>query len=474
MFPFSLKISLPGLICCMCLLLTLSLKAQEQLEIHHINVENGDATMILIHDTAVDTFPARVLIDGGMRDSYAFLNNYFKNCFRDTMPVAHFKYMILSHHHEDHYTGFKSLGNRAFIQVDTIIDVGGYKLESAYAAIAPPDSSAATLKRGYQDKNGRLKKRFRDVYMNALKKAYDSSLLKSRSKVITSFPRDIGKTITIGTVNGVPVTLTCVAAAAYTYARNGDSVSYGVSSGNNCNDYSLGFVLRYGEFRYFTGGDLGGQKGSGSIDQETTLAGGLDTLLHQLSYSFDSTATQDSATGHICAFKVSHHGSDHSTNPVFMKIRPAAAIISAGDKKVWALPNPAFQQRLNTTWKPLSSRADSTRPFGVFDRGLYITNLYNFQNVGTERDSCLKYAVQLFAGRTDMQFQYGNDYDTAGVATGVMTGSSKDPTCKDSYVLIVEPKDITTQSIFYLYMTNYWKGVIMRFLGGYKCHRNAR
>ncbi|PSL44237.1 beta-lactamase superfamily II metal-dependent hydrolase [Chitinophaga niastensis] len=468
MFSLSLKKNLYSLICCMCLLLTLSLKAQEQLEIHHINVENGDATMILIHNTAVDTFPASVLIDGGMKDSYAFLNNYFKHCFKDTMPVAHFKYAILSHHHQDHYTGFKSLGDSAFIQVDTIIDVGGYKFSSAYAAIAPPDTIAAALKRGGD------KPTIKRVYMKALKTAYDKSLLKSRSKVITSFPRDIGKSITIGTVNGIPVTLTCVAAAAYTYTRNGDSLFCGISRENNPNDYSLGFVLRYGEFRYFTGGDLGGENGPKFTDQETTLVGGLDTLLHELSYSFDATATRDSVTGHICAFKVSHHGSDHSTNPAFLKIRPAVAIVSAGNQKNWALPNPAFQQRLDTTWKPLSSRADGTRPFGVSDRGLYITNLYNFKRYGTERDSCLKYAVQLFAGRTDTEFHYGNDYDPAGVATGAMTGSSEDPTCKDSYILIVEPNNITTQSIFYLYMTNFWKGVIMSPIGNYKCHRNAR
>ncbi|MBO9728494.1 MAG: hypothetical protein J7623_07655 [Chitinophaga sp.] len=468
MFPFSLKINLPGFICCMCLLTTLSLKAQEQLEIHHINVENGDATMILIHNTAVDTFPAAVLIDGGLRESNAFIKNYFRNCLRDSMPVAHFKYMILSHHHQDHYYGFKSLGDSAFIQVDTVIDVGGYKLNSTYAAIAPPDSSGPALSRGGTGP------RFRSAYLGGLKKAYNRGLLKSRSSVITSFPRDIGKSITIGTVNGIPVTLTCVAGASYTYDRSRNAVSNGVSAANNCNDYSLGFVLQYGEFRYFTAGDLGGQNTGNSIDQETTLARGLDTLLPSLSYSFDSTATTDSVTGHICAFKVSHHGSDHSTNAVFLQIRPAVAIVSAGNKKTWALPNPAFQHRLDASWRPLSSRADSTRPFGVSDRGLYITNLYNFQNAGTARDSCLKYAVLLFAGRTDTEFHYGNDYDAAGLATHAMTGSSADPTCKDSYILVVEPNNITTQSTFYLYMTNYWKGVIMSPVGNYQCHRNTR
>ncbi len=469
MFPFSLKINLSCFICCICLLATLSLKSQELLEIHHINVENGDATMILIHDTAANTFPASVLIDAGMSNSLAFLSPYFKNCFGDSMPVAHFKYMILTHHHTDHYNGFKSLGDSTFIQVDTIIDVGGYKLDSAYPAIAPPDSIGTALERGG---GGKI---FKKVYLKALEKAYGKGLLKSRSNVITSFPRDIGKIITIGTVNSIPVTLTCVAAAGYTYTGIRDSLTHDSSKQNSPNDYSLGFVLRYGEFRYFTSGDLGGYNGSNFIDQETTLAGGLDTLLHQLSYSFDSTATRDSITGHICAFKVSHHGSDHSSNPVFMKIRPAVAIVSAGNQVKWALPNPAFQQRLDSTWKPLSSRADSTRPFGVSDRGLYITNLYNFpKKRGTERDSCLKYAVQLFAGRTDTQLQYGNDYDTAGMATGAMTGSSKDPRCKDSYILTVEPRDITKQSTFYLYMTNYWKGVIMRLLGAYECHRNER
>ncbi|HVI47851.1 MAG TPA: MBL fold metallo-hydrolase [Chitinophaga sp.] len=476
MFLFSLKRKLYSIICCINLLIPLCAVAQnELLEIHHINVEDGDATMIVIHDTASNTFPVKVLIDGGIKTSNVFLATYFKNYFNDSMPLARFKYVILSHHHNDHYNGFKYIGRRDFIQIDTIIDVGGYPLGNAYAPIKPPDSSKADYARGYYAKatSTSAKPMFVKTYLKALKMAYDSGLLKSRSSVITSFPRDIGKSVTIGTVNGVPVTLTCVTGAAYAYGRKGDSVYCGVSASNSPNDYSLGFVLQYGEFRYLSAGDLGGENGGNFRDQETVLAGGLDTLLHAFSYSYDSTATKDSTRGHICAFKASHHGSDHSSNATFLRIRPAVAVISAGSKDSWGLPHPDFQRRLDTTWIPLSNRTSATRPFGISDRGFYATNLYDFNYHGGNRDSCRKYAVQLFANRDDTYFSYGNDYDAAGAATTNMTGTSKDRLCKDNYILKVEPLNITTQCTFYLYRTNYAKGVIMAPAGNFQCHRNT-
>lgn len=50
-----------------------SIQAQEELHIHHINVEDGDATMIGIYNTGTGTYKSNILIDNaaaGQKSGY--------------------------------------------------------------------------------------------------------------------------------------------------------------------------------------------------------------------------------------------------------------------------------------------------------------------------------------------------------------------------------------------------------------------
>lgn len=67
------------------------------------------------------------------------------------------------------------------------------------------------------------------------------------------------------------------------------------------NDSSIGLLVKFGNFKYFTGGDL-----TSEVEDKLDL-------------------------GHVCAFKCSHHGSKHSSSASFLeKHTPSAALISAG------------------------------------------------------------------------------------------------------------------------------------------------
>jgi beta-lactamase superfamily II metal-dependent hydrolase len=103
---------------------------------------------------------------------------------------------------------------------------------------------------------------------------------------------------------GGGVTIQCL-------ATDGEVYNYGVvpNSTGSENDLSVGWKLNYNSFQYFTGGDLGGEV-STYADNETPLA---------------------PQVGNVDAFKINHHGSQYSTNQVFVNtLQPEVGIISVG------------------------------------------------------------------------------------------------------------------------------------------------
>ena len=76
------------------------------------------------------------------------------------------------------------------------------------------------------------------------------------------------------------------------------------------NPYSLGFLIRHNNFRYFTAGDL-------MIAQEDKTAAFLNP--------------NNNNAGHVCAVKISHHGAAKSTSAAYLaRMLPRAAFISTG------------------------------------------------------------------------------------------------------------------------------------------------
>lgn len=83
------------------------------------------------------------------------------------------------------------------------------------------------------------------------------------------------------------------------------------------NDRSVSFKLTYGDFTYWTGGDLGGGQ-LGSEDIESKIVSRL---------------------GQVDVVKASHHGSNSASNPSFvLGTNPDAVVISCGDKNRYNHP----------------------------------------------------------------------------------------------------------------------------------------
>jgi beta-lactamase superfamily II metal-dependent hydrolase len=119
-------------------------------------------------------------------------------------------------------------------------------------------------------------------------------------------------------------------------AANGCALGAGETQyrkGLDKNGASVALVITHGTFDYFIGGDLTGggpSKNPATADMETPVA---------------------TRVGHVDALRLSHHGSDTSSNKGFLEtLRPTVAVISVGDggvNKGYFLPNRLVLDRLH-------------------------------------------------------------------------------------------------------------------------------
>ncbi len=241
----------------------------QQLEIHHLDVGQADATFIK-SPTGIT-----MLIDGGNADT----GTNMILPYLSQLGVAKLNYVLCSHFHSDHIGGLDEVINGlGYANIDSVFDRGDDE--------PLPNSPAYTEYVAAANATGR------------------------RVKI------EPGRIIDLG--GGV--TMKCV-------ATDGEVINYGVVSGSSGseNDLSVGWVLTYNAFHYFTGGDLGGE-GSAYADGETPLAAQLSP---------------------VDAFKVNHHGSAYSTNQTFVnRLKAKAAFISVGNGNSYKHPVQAVLTRL--------------------------------------------------------------------------------------------------------------------------------
>lgn len=96
------------------------------------------------------------------------------------------------------------------------------------------------------------------------------------------------------------------------------------------NGHSMALLIQYENFRYFTAGDLPGGGLSGSKEQIN-----LEKHVAPL-------------VGQVDILHVSHHGSETSTTPYFLKeLSPTIALISTGNDNNYGHPDPLVLSRLN-------------------------------------------------------------------------------------------------------------------------------
>lgn len=419
----------------------LVISAQQQLHIHHINIENGDATLIGIFDVAQQKYTAKILIDGGQAKPEKMLLPYITKMIGSDKESFHFDYILLTHYHDDHYTGLLALQDGR-ITADSIVDPGGYKVSfyfkhTATAGTKPDSMVIAT------------------PWLAAIKTAARHTpqpFVKGRSKIMIRYDAtastSIGHKIIIGKVGNNDVELECIAGWGNTLSAGGQIKKNPDPKEGNGNNFTLAFILSCGQFRYFIGGDMGGSGGD-YIDQETTVTKFLND-----EFPVSVSATGDTTVkGHVCGFKANHHGSKASNTAAFMQgMSPSIIVSSGGENKGWHLPNPDYIKRLKDV-KPLS--VSNNLPTGSFNKGVYFTNLYNFISQGHSYPS-LTTANTSFKNKAGVSYSYGND------VTGI----------KKSYLIKLTDEDaLSDKSIFETGVVDITKPDPYQKLASFFCHK---
>ncbi len=293
----------------------------QSIEVHTINVGHGDASLIVVRDVALlktrlqaaghtlptdelhlldsaiekgillqNTVKKAVLVDAGDGNAQGDkIARYLEKMgieTRDSLTA-----FILTHNHKDHYGGFRAL-----------MAAGDYNTEIYYRGNAKPVADGPGFKNNFLSVSSK-------------------SGLPLHEVDITTTDLDLG------TANGNPIKLTAVSSNGYVYKSKPPNNQI---NSNNQNDHGCSWILQYGAFRYFIGGDLSGANISSYKDMETPL---VDSLVKYDKAVFTdyTNRTTPVRKGHICGFKVDHHGSRHSTNPWFLyNMSPKVAFISCG------------------------------------------------------------------------------------------------------------------------------------------------
>ena len=296
---------LAGLLCSLML-------AAQTLEIHQLDVGQADAAVIIAKDPQ-GNIAKTVLLDGGR---YNRDMNTIKKFFINHQ-IKEIDYMINTHFDADHVGGLRNILRNPILSglgptisllgIDTVFDRGDEYPTRAY--------------------NSNISRQFR-----ALAGSKRDSLEPGTTFFLYDDPNNV-----------YDIVMICVAV-------NGRILT-GLGGNDNAidllenipspdeNDLSAAFLIEYGEFSYFTGGDIGGK----NSQQPGTCDGG---------YTCNFTDIETDVTeyvNHTCAFKVNHHGSRCSTNNTFLDILyPKVAIISSGKHRGFKHPRQEVLNALNT------------------------------------------------------------------------------------------------------------------------------
>lgn len=305
-----------------------SARAEAQgVKIHQLGLGDGDCTLIEIIDYKPTSTPinpqldtAVILIDAQRNsdDAYFEIVDFIeKKLGPSGLNRMVIDYVILSHVHIDHY------GNMENVLEALLSD--GYQIDYVFDRLAKNESDI-------------------DWDLNDIDECYDelvtgrlSASASSYQKFIKdnfdgyNFPIFAGTELLENRFRNTR--MLCVAGFGATInPTDGSRLFFIPKMGDyykpkSENDLSFAFLLSYGGFRYFTGGDLGGQDHSGYANGEVPVAKYLKA--------------KGGTNFHFCAFKVSHHGSLESTSTDFLNlVTPTLAVIPAALRSYGRSTNP--------------------------------------------------------------------------------------------------------------------------------------
>jgi len=261
-------------------------------EIHHIAMGRGVSTLI------IGPTGRTALVDVGegawdRTDGAEKVGAYV----RETLGCARLDYVVISHFHVDHVGTVGHGGLWHLTQVQGF-QVGRVLHRDLNRFVGTSAGTLAT---------------WRSFLASSAGQAMRPQVARSAFQAL-----DLGEGVT-----------TAVLAADGSGALAAGDFSGDVSPPDE-NDYSLALLLRFGNLDYLTAGDLSGEfarnEGYSYHDLETPLA----------------KLAQD-----VDVYRVSHHGSAHSSNPTLLsQLRPRVSILQVGDENQDGHPSQDVVDRL--------------------------------------------------------------------------------------------------------------------------------
>ncbi|MBR9820698.1 MAG: hypothetical protein GYB51_06830 [Rhodobacteraceae bacterium] len=347
----------------------------EWLELHHVNVVGGDATLVLVlkkdGDDPVQTL-FRGLIDAGSEGkNWGFLRNYLAAIGQDGQTRAdcnnqpdkcHFDLIITTHLHTDHIRGFYKMDLRPAWFVDTSSHL--------QAKASAPDYPDIGLTRGNATESASYSGFINAAFGNKTTKRVPLPFTNRTNgatgavdlaNTVTAL-KDLDLKMTVVCANGIMAALPPRPRGTATARSDLFALKVNDRTGalgdpkhtrkvatylNNSspNDFSIGTFLEWGDFTYFTSGDLSGDSDGNGVmraykDLERFVVADLKTA---------GWIRPDTTAPGIDVVKIAHHGSDHSTfvvngGPSFLgEVRPRAMIVPTNQKK--QVPGPVYLER---------------------------------------------------------------------------------------------------------------------------------
>ena len=331
-----------------------------QLSIWHLGLKGtGDATIIF----AIDGRTTKtVLIDGGhVEDATRILARLSDIAARHGLTSVPVDVVINTHYDADHLNGLRTLlaSNDRRFDHSVIIDQG----QPGVATVKTKgDGSLNVSYPGRTDDYNRYENAIKTINTRdrVTEQVIDAGRFSPSALAAAGYHSLgwlVGKEVmwanwpnpAAATAAPQRPELTCVAANLRVLQCDGTTepiASKVMSAERSANQRSMAFLLRFGGFKYYIGGDIEAVQESGKDWDADKQQDPVDESAKSLMLYLNPT---DDVPGRVHAMKTSHHGSKYSSSAKFIqRLRPQLAIISCGPNNKHGHPDQDVVDELTT------------------------------------------------------------------------------------------------------------------------------